>query len=437
MAGSRAADGFRRRRTDASLRRRPGEWYNVMPTVGGPAMSDSRLIHSLRLRNLLSFGPDAEQFELGPLNVLIGPNGSGKSNLIEALRLLHAATGDLVRAALDGGGFGELVWKGSAGEPEVDVVVDLPTPEPGLLLRHQFRLAGPMVRPALRSEELMRLWDGHDPVQVYHSLDGVATVMIRDSGPRQHAVLGSDDREPYTPTELRAGQSILSQWGPVGLSPEIDLLFKRYSGIYVFDDWSLGRGSPVRRPVDAAADNTFLARDGSNLAMVVNALDQSSAVHRQLLDDLQRFSPRIVDFRTKTEGGTIQLFFEEEALRESVPAARASHGTLRFFCLLTILRHPHPPPLIGLEEPEIGLHPDILPWLGELLVEASERTQLVVTTHSDALLTRLDPAHVLVTERDEAGTRLRRLERDALSEWLAEYTLGDLWRMGELGGNRW
>jgi len=86
----------------------------------------------------------------------------------------------------------------------------------------------------------------------------------------------------------------------------------------------------------------------------------------------------------------------------------------------------------------LGLHPDILPLLAELLVEASQRTQLVITTHSDVLISALGeyPEAVVVCEQDEFGSQLRRLDKEQLQAWLENYALGELWRMGELGGNR-
>jgi predicted ATPase len=92
-----------------------------------------------------------------------------------------------------------------------------------------------------------------------------------------------------------------------------------------------------------------------------------------------------------------------------------------------------------IEEPELGLHPDILPSVGDLLREASARTQLIVTTHSDSLVSALSdtPESILVCDRDSEGTHLRRLEREPLKEWLEKYSLGELWRMGEIGGTRW
>ena len=133
------------------------------------------------------------------------------------------------------------------------------------------------------------------------------------------------------------------------------------------------------------------------------------------------------------------MFVGEKGLREPVPATHLSDGTLRYLCLLTILCHPNPPPLICIEEPELGMHPDIIPTIAEMLVEASTRTQLIVTTHSDTLIDALNdtPESVVVCEKDENGTSMKRLDKKELAKWLEKYTLGQLWREGEIGGNRW
>ena len=112
---------------------------------------------------------------------------------------------------------------------------------------------------------------------------------------------------------------------------------------------------------------------------------------------------------------------------------------MRWLALLVILLVPNPPPLVCIEEPELGLHPDVLPKLAELLVSASERMQLVVTTHSDILIDALSdhPEAVIICDKDENGTRFTRLDPTELKDWLDEYSLGELWRKGELGGNRW
>lgn len=133
----------------------------------------------------------------------------------------------------------------------------------------------------------------------------------------------------------------------------------------------------------------------------------------------------------------MQVFFTEGDF--VIPATRLSDGTLRYLCLLAILCDPEPPPLICIEEPELGLHPDILPKLGDLLRAASQRTQIIVTTHSDILVDTMTetPDAVVVCTRTQGQTIMERLNTVDLAEWLKRYRLGQLWTKGEIGGNRW
>jgi predicted ATPase len=113
---------------------------------------------------------------------------------------------------------------------------------------------------------------------------------------------------------------------------------------------------------------------------------------------------------------------------------------MRFLCLLAILCDPDPPPLVCIEEPELGLHPDLLPKIADLLVSAAERTQLVVTTHSDPLVDAMTkrPEVVVVVEKHEGQPQAKRLEStEEMQRWLEKYRLGELWLRGEIGGTRW
>ncbi len=142
------------------------------------------------------------------------------------------------------------------------------------------------------------------------------------------------------------------------------------------------------------------------------------------------------DFNVNIEGGTVQVFFTEGEF--TIPATRLSDGTLRYLCLLALLCDPDPPPLLCIEEPELGLHPDILPRLADLLIEASQRTQIIVTTHSDILVDAMTeiPESVVVCEKKEGKTSMVRLNKEELAVWLDHYRLGQLWTCGEIGGTR-
>jgi len=231
-------------------------------------------------------------------------------------------------------------------------------------------------------------------------------------------------------------RSVLQMYRSPDVYPEITYLASQYERIKLYRDWELGPRSVTRKPQSADLPGDFLEENAGNLALVVNALEHDPGALESLKENLRKLCPRLEHITTRIVGGTVQLYFHEEGLDYPLSAARISDGVLRYLSLLTILCHPSPPPLICIEEPELGLHPDVLPAVAELLIEASQRTQLIVTTHSDVLVSGLSevPESVLVCERDEEGTHLRRLDKERLKKWLEEYKLGDLWLMGEIGG---
>ena len=196
------------------------------------------------------------------------------------------------------------------------------------------------------------------------------------------------------------------------------------------------RVSDGRMAEGAHERSDFLNRDGSNLALVLSNF--SGENKRHLVSALQKLYDGIVDISCRVTRGTVALFLEEVGDRE-IAATRLSDGTLRYLALLAILLHPEPPRLVAIEEPELGLHPDLLPTVSDLLRSASKRTQLVVTTHSDVLVDSLTdvPESVVVCEKHNGQTEMRRLDRNELATWLEKYRLGELWTSGELGGNRW
>ena len=257
-----------------------------------------------------------------------------------------------------------------------------------------------------------------------------------------HGVLNFSDPDSAKRRSLRREEidptaSILSQRKDPDSYPELTYLGRRFSEIRLYRNWSFGRDTPPRRPQKADLPNNYLSPDANNLALVLNNLSGNLAVKKRILAALQELYAGIDDFSFHIEGGTVQIFLHEG--NHTIPATRLSDGTLRYLCLLTILCHPDPAPLICIEEPELGLHPDALPHLAKLLIAASERTQLIVTTHSDILVDALTdiPEAVLVAGRSERGTTLERLDAEKLKPWLDRYRLGQLWINGKIGGTRW
>lgn len=397
-------------------------------------------LQQLTLQNLLSFGDTPCVVPLRPLNVLIGPNGSGKSNFIEAIALLKASPKDLASPIRDGGGVSEWVWKGTqddGGIAVVDVIASDGRQFFPSFLHHCLEFAGISQNFALAGEVLEVTKESNEPAyegRNRHLFSYDAGYFNGESGA---CLTTKEGRIELSPIDFDSSKSILAQRKDPQHFPEITNLSEQYERIQIYREWSFGRYTAPRLPQQTTQRNDRLTEDFSNLGMMLNRIRRVSETKRQLLEGLNELYPNIDDFDVSVEGGTVQVFFQEGNF--TIPATRLSDGTLRYLCLLVILLQPSPPPLVCIEEPELGLHPDVLPGLADLLREASQRMQLIVTTHSDVLVDALSdtPEDIVICEKHDGATTMRRLESDEMKVWLEKCTLGELWRSGELGGNRW
>ena len=392
-----------------------------------------QFLKALRLDGLLSFPPGSEAIALTPLNVLIGPNGSGKSNLIEAVELLHATPTSLATAIREGGGVREWLWKGegATGVARIEARINAQSSSPDL--RYQLGFAAAGQRAEVTDETLEdgeKSEDGERDVFFYYRFQaGNPVINVRGEiggrGTQRH--LG---RQSLVPDE-----SVLSQRKDPDLYPELTWVGQQFGRIQMFREWSFGRYAQPRQPQPADLPTESLLADARNLGLILNQIEHIGA-GPEFNRLLTRFLPRYQRFSTLIQGGTVQFYLHEQGITTPVPATRLSDGTLRFMAMLALLLSPTPPPLICLEEPELGLHPDALTLLADLIVDASGRTQLIVTTHSDAFVSALTEQadSVLICEH-RGGTFVHRVDADRLTYWLARYRLGEIWRIGELGGN--
>ncbi len=415
---------------------------SIDPAVGAagetarPSSAGNMLIRRLKISGMLSFGPQGIDLPMEPLNVLIGPNGSGKSNFIEALALLQAAPHDLSAPVRRMGGISEWLWKGDGAMElsAVDAVVNYPNG--AMPLRHILRIA----RRGERFEVIGETVEDQQPnageaePDFYYYIVGSSTV-ISEMGDEP----GHPRRERrIARSRLTPDASILSQREDPDLYPELGWLQDQYRQIRLYRNWEFGPDAGLRRSPRADEPSTFLTERGENLPLVLSRMrgDRRQA----FVKSLQQLYDGIDDIHVEVGGGRAELFLVERGRGERyIPASRLSDGTLRYMALAAILLDPEPPPLVVIEEPELGLHPDVVLSIGDMLVKASERTQLVVTTHSRVLINSLEDhaSSVVVCEKRDGQTHMKRLDPDRLEEWLEKYSLGYLWSIGELGGNRW
>ena len=395
-----------------------------------------QFIQRLGMRGLLSFPPDMDDFELQSLNVLIGPNGAGKSNVIEVLELLRSAPTDFAAAIRDGGGAPEWLWKGNSPPQPAAIDIHLgpaaktPTGRP---LRYclEFTAANSRVEVLDEAiEEITPLLGHTSPYFYYRFNKGHPVINIKaqetDEGHVQRNLQRAD---------LLPDQSVLAQRKDPDLYPEVTWVGRRFGEIQTFREWTFGRYASLRVPQPADLPENRLLPDARNLALVLNQIEHRDG--QRFAELLTQFFPRFERMSTRVSGGTVQFYLHESDFATPIPSTRLSDGTIRFAALLATLLSPSPPPFVCIEEPELGLHPDAVTLLADLLLEASHRMQLAVTTHSDALVSALTKCAdaVVACERLGAATTLRRLDPERLASWLKDYALGDLWRLGELGAN--
>ena len=183
----------------------------------------------------------------------------------------------------------------------------------------------------------------------------------------------------------------------------------------------------------------MLRPDAGNLAAFLAHLQRSGAESLDLIArTIQLVIPSFREFsfiERDANGETmVQLLWHERDHDYPLHLNQLSDGSLRFICLATALLQPTPPSTIIIDEPELGLHPAAITVLASLFKQAAARTQVITSTQSPLLLNHFEPEDLIVVDREDGASVLKRLDRAALSDWLNEYSLSDLWQKNVIGG---
>ncbi len=323
------------------------------------------------------------RLELQPINVLTGPNGCGKSNLYNSLVLIgRAARGELAHAIAEEGGTPSVFWAGGervryqrkkppkrvvlgfAGEEfEYELQLGLPSPNEHAL-GTKF-----MLDPRVK-EEYIWLSSGKRQVQMLKRDEPSA--WLRDS----------EGRMITYPFKISKHESVLSQIIDPHLYPEISTLRSEILGWRFYHHFRTDLESPLRQP-QIGVQTTVLAHDGCDLAAALQTILEvgDDALLRETISDAFGGATLAIE-ATET---LFSIRLQMPGLLRPLQARELSDGQLRFLCLCAALLSPRPPSLLALNEPETSLHPDLVNALARLIVQASEHTQLWITTHSQAL----------------------------------------------------
>jgi len=334
--------------------------------------------------------------ELAPLTVVAGPNGAGKTNVYRALHLLHAAaTGTLAQAVLDEGGLPSLLWAGGRQKKErARVELEVRWDELSYELAVGLEPAAPSARQLFRFDPHIKVervsWQG---VELTRRAEGSAT--SRDV----------DGNRITLPFMLEENESLMAQLVEPHRFPVLSTLKQLLSGWRFYHHLRSDAEAPSRKK-RLGMRTTVLAADGRDLAAAIATIRE--------IGDRARFDAHI---ERAFPGSRVDIIDDDASqftLQMNVPGvfrplegAELSDGTLRYLCLVAALLSPRPAPLLVLNEPETSLHPDLFAPLGELILDAATRSQLLVTTHAEPLVQILSKARdvkLVSLRRDAAET---------------------------------
>ncbi len=340
-------------------------------------------------------------FELSDINVLIGQNGAGKSNFLSLFRLIYEIIqNNLQTYILEAGGYDYFLYYGRKTTEELEF---------RLVFEDFFYKA--ILIPSQKNN-------------LFFNYESIV--------PNGGDIEWGDPRANRAHEETGLHRGVSGSFGEI-ITQNIEYLKKCV--LYHFHDTS---DSSKMKKLSDINDNEILRTDGANIAAYLYYIRESHyQYYENILDIIKRVVPNFEDFNlrlSRYNNNRILLEWKEKGTDSYRDANYLSDGSLRFICLVTLLMQPELPPIIILDEPELGLHPSAINILAGLIKSASSKTQIICSTQSVTLVNKFEPHDIIVVDRKDKKSTLERLGEKQLQEWLEDYELGDLWEKNVIGG---
>ncbi|MBK8259231.1 MAG: AAA family ATPase [Polyangiaceae bacterium] len=358
--------------------------------------------------------------EMRPFSVLIGANGAGKTSFLEVLSLLAASGNAQLSAKIsDLGGIGDILTRDKASAVELELSSPLENEKP---LNYALRIEPRGQGYWIQRETLAQDRGKATPFKHIDSENG--NVRYFDTLRAQLM------RPDWT---LDAFETALAQVPKMFHQPEE--LRRTIAGTTFYASLNVSPKSPVRLP-QQMRPATLPGSQGEDLVTCLYSLRENDPNRFESLEDA--LSAAFPDFERlafpPAAAGMLAMTWKDKHFGRPMYMHQLSEGTLRFLWLATLLTSRDLPPIVLLDEPEVSLHPELLSLLVGLMREASARSQIVVATHSDRLVRFLKPHELLVVETDGGAAKFTWADSMQIEEWLADYSLDELWRSKQLGG---
>jgi predicted ATPase len=380
-------------------------------------MKPSFFLNSVSIENFKAVRKSGT-VKLTPLTVFIGNNGSGKSSLLEGLEIYQETVSRGLDAAIERWVGLESILNKRAHRNRKHAGTEDGTYENSRV----FVLKGRVFRGSFTIRMEISADSGINGVRIEKESIKISRDRLIQRNRHGNAIIHlapdserSEQLHPFESATPRDFAKIVESWQFLSLDP--------------------GRmGMPTRQIMPPGPGK--LHRDGSNLGQYLwDIRERDLAAFEGILDALRFVLPFASDIQprvTQEIDRLVHLQMTEEDFK--IPGWLFSTGTLRILAILAALRHPHPPPLLVIEEVENGLDPRTIHLLVEEMraVITAQTTQIILTTHSPYLLDLLDLSHIVVTERVNGEPTFVRPDEESLKEWAQSFSPGRLYTIGRL-----
>jgi predicted ATPase len=399
------------------------------------------MIKEIEITNFYSFKHETIKINAGT-NILIGINGSGKSNFLKALKLLKEGVAGvgLRKHIIDNlSGFDNFFFKGNRENDALSISIQFKLDGNKITQRgYGFRFKDDIIYQItiFKSGSLSNFYI-HEEIRNdkgFKYLDFTNGIGILTEKTDENSVRTSfvkyDDKDPQ--------ELVLKDVSDSDRYFALTTIKKAIKDIVVYDYFDTTPKSPIRRPMLPTSEKRLIS-DGTNLPQILNTININyKPQFRKIVGMLNEVNPNFSGFDFNFLGGNIELMLEEDNLNSSVHVSNISDGTLRYLCLLSILYNPERGSVICIDEPEVGLHPDMILNIANAIKEAAQQSTIIISTHSDNLLNFFKIEDLRVFEKDENNaTIVTTYTTDQFSGWYENFSLGRMWRQGDLGGVRY
>lgn len=401
------------------------------------------MIKSISIRNFFSFGEDCHISLNSDTNILLGINGSGKSNFIKALMLLREAIvgekGFEYLFMQKWGGFGGIAFAAKEHMEVIQIVVEL---------HHDvWKFVNPK---EYRGQDIIYNLSIHNIGSVNYRLSE-KIFQIHSDGKREALMLQRSEyavlknfqsgiSERVDTANLSMGELVSSRINNLLLYPYIHVIRQAFEQISIYSYFDTTENSIIRQLSPYYSAKRLLP-NGENLTSLLSYLNGNRvSAFDKIASELRNINPnfRELVFTTPTAGKTL-LSLKEKGLERAITIEQISDGTLRFLILLSILYNPQRGSVVCIDEPETGLHPDMIQTIARGIQYAAETgTQMIVATHSPLLLNAFELENIKVFEKDASNQTivLTKSEED-FPDWEGAFLPGQMWLRGLIGGKRW